>query len=175
MAEERNKTKQNETKRNKRSPLSALDWSTIREAVEIEGVAIAVMARAYGVSTQAISNRKARENWTDPSPDTQIRTTEDLLNMRNMRAIGRILKSMEKKLAAAGDSAAADADEIGKHARAVQSLARAAEVTATTKRKIKAHERGEAGSKIDRQALEAKLTRLAEKLERAELRAKPDG
>jgi hypothetical protein len=73
-------------------------------------------------------------------------STEEIIIMRNQREIMEVLKSVEGKLQAAmaaGDeketaTALKKAEIAGKHARLTQSLARASDVNANSKRKVKA-------------------------------------
>jgi hypothetical protein len=63
---------------------------------------------------------------------------------------------------------------IGKSMRGNQSVARAAEVSSTTKRKVKAHAGSERKPALDREALIHKLTQIERKVEQASLRSEPD-
>jgi hypothetical protein len=164
-------TRQKASKSDKKRQLSGLDWAAIRHAVESEGAPAAVLAAMYGVTPGAINQRKRRYKWASGPNSATPLTTEEILGMRNMRTIGRILRSMEKKFDGAS---ALDPAQENVAARSVQTLTRAAENAATTRRKNKAHDAKQTKPAFDREALERKLLGMEAKLGEAELPQKPE-
>jgi hypothetical protein len=151
--------------------ISGLDWAAIRHAVECEGTPAVQLSKQYGVSVKAISHRRRRQNWGAGPDSTASINTEDILGMRNMRTIGRILRSMEKKLDEASSLDPAQANVV---ARSVQSLTRAAENAASTRRKNKAQDAKRDRPSFDRAALERKLLGMEAKLAEAAVPPKPE-
>lgn len=168
--EKDNKRKQTGSNRDKPPRLSGLDWAAIRHAVECEGAHAVDLAAHYKVTPSAIHQRKRRYGWgLGPGSDTR-HTTEEILGMRNMRTIGRVLRSMEKKFEEAGTLDPAQANVV---ARSVQTLTRATENAATTRRKNKAQDAKREKPAFDRDALERKLLGMEAKLGEAEISQEP--
>jgi transposase-like protein len=174
MAMDENAKLQDSTKSCKtRLELSGLDWATIRHAYEEEGRSLSDLAREYGLTPQAISYRKLSEGWGAGPNSKHAKSTEEFLTMRNMRVIGRILRSIERKYDAL-ESAAPPAD-IGADARAIQSLTRATENSANTKRKNKAHDGRVRNAQADREEVARLLGSIERKADENGVRGKPDG
>lgn len=161
---------QNSTKIHKKRRLSGVEWAAIRNAFEVEGEPLSVLARLFGLTVKALSMRKAREGWGDGPSSAAGTTMEEILTVRNMNMIKRMLRTMDRKLQdLEADPAQTKAADIGKDARAIQALTRATETAAATRRKVRAHDAGKRTDPVDRGALERKLLMLEEKLRQAEI------
>lgn len=173
------KKRQPEKKPEKASALllSRSDWLLIRHAVVVEGMTISQAGRHFNMHAPTIRARAKQERWHDIDQIRQMPTTEEIIIMRNQREIMRTLKVMSGKLEAAMQSGNADeaklaaekAELLVKYARANQSLARASEVAAQSKRRVKAHEQPKAKPEDDREALARQLLEIDAKVERAKL------
>jgi hypothetical protein len=86
--------------------------------------------------------------------------------MRNMRVIGRILRSIERKY----EAAEADIDKLdkGADARAIQSITRATETAASTKRKNKAKDGRVRDAEADRDEVERLLDAIERKAKKTD-------
>jgi hypothetical protein len=160
-----------ETERKTARDLTKTDWMTIRYLIAVEHTPIKIAAKRFGIDPTTIRTRIRNEGWRDPKRAGETPALEELIVMRNQKEIldalgnmsGKLEVAMQSKNQAEVELAMKKAELVGKTARSTQSVARAADMSAATGRKIKANAKQPANAAQDRAAIKAELDRIAAK------------